>query len=173
VEALCRRYRKATANLQVAEREFHALNSTVDPPLLEEWQTAEAYAMEHRATNVKVMDIYDVQIDTGESDGHSVLLVLILSLISAPGRANYQLELSQREPTHGIVRGTAAWLAKGLRIQESQSVFFPHIKPEHTSLTSLPTVDSVYRPMYETLEADLHWMNRFSSSNASTGFRTR
>jgi hypothetical protein len=82
VDALCRKYRKAIANLQVAEQEFHALNSTVDPQLLEEWQAAEAYAMEHRASDVKVMDIYDVQLDTGLSDSHSVLLSLIFGLSS-------------------------------------------------------------------------------------------
>lgn len=50
--------------------------------------------------------------------------ICILIVYVAPGRANYQLELTDDEPTSGIVRGTVSWLATGLRIQEQQQVAY-------------------------------------------------
>lgn len=43
-------------------------------------------------------------------------------LPAAPGRSQYQLDLTDDEPVTGVARGTAAWLSSGLRIQESQYV---------------------------------------------------
>lgn len=38
----------------------------------------------------------------------------------APGRADQQLTISEQELRTGVLRGAAAWLAEGMKIQESQ-----------------------------------------------------
>lgn len=62
---MVRRYAKAQVALQHAQREFEDLNSTVDPTLLTDWSRQEEKARMSRALDVGVMDIYDVQQDTG------------------------------------------------------------------------------------------------------------
>jgi hypothetical protein len=76
VAALCKRYRKAQADLHVAEQEFQDLTGTVESTLLEEWKAAEAHAMMNRSSDVKVMDIYDVQVHTGMSFSHCTALLI-------------------------------------------------------------------------------------------------
>jgi len=65
VDTLCRRYTKAMIDLDIARREFDGLNATVDQTLLDDWTKQEEHAMNNRASDVTVMDIYDVQMERG------------------------------------------------------------------------------------------------------------
>lgn len=50
-------------------------------------------------------------------------LYRMTDFVPAPGRSQYQLNLAREEGADGPIRGTASWLASGLRIQESQYAF--------------------------------------------------
>jgi hypothetical protein len=107
-------------DLKQATAEFDHADASVDPEMREEWTKAEAAAMKKRMDDVKVMDIYDVQAEKGIPLPCSLMDIHPDVAFAAPGRAAYQLELAEVESTAGAVRGTVAWLASGLRIQESQ-----------------------------------------------------
>lgn len=88
MRVLCRRYKKAKADFEVAETELKHLNDTIDNALLAEWTKQEHFAHLHRSRDVKVMDIYDVQENTGNpehmSDTSSCLYIVIYSSRSCP-----------------------------------------------------------------------------------------
>ncbi len=75
--------------------------------------------LNERRDDVTVMDKYEVMMEKGESH-MPPLSYLLKPFPKAPSKVQNHLLLSQQEERQGHVRGSATWLAEGIKIEEIQ-----------------------------------------------------
>jgi hypothetical protein len=103
-----------------ATASFTDLDSTVPEEQRQIWKDQEEQALAERLTNPSAMDIFDLQLKKGAH----VLLSIQASLTNvgkAPTIHAIQLEMLRSEAQIGAPhKGSTTWLARGLKIQETQ-----------------------------------------------------
>ncbi|KAI9445916.1 hypothetical protein H4582DRAFT_2052055 [Lactarius indigo] len=119
VNSLPARYRKALSGAMLSLAAFESIDVLASPESIEAWSTQEAHAQRDRVQNVTAMDIYDIKMKR------------------LPSRADILLELTEKEIDTSGRKGHVAWLASGLRIQETQL----SLKALVRKIGSLPTPD--------------------------------
>ncbi|KAH9173120.1 hypothetical protein EDB89DRAFT_2114027 [Lactarius sanguifluus] len=102
VNSLPARYQKALSGAMLSVVAFESINSSASSESVEAWSTQEVQAQLGRAQDVTAMDIYDIKMKR------------------LPSWAEILLELTEKEIDTSGRKGHVAWLASGLRIQETQ-----------------------------------------------------
>lgn len=105
VSSIEKKYLKAAEELQQAEDAFQELSDAAEAENIAKWKKLLGLAQKARKDDVTSMDIFNVKTD------------------KAPTRAQLQLKLTQQESKSGLPQGSAAWLARGLSLEEQQCVF--------------------------------------------------
>ncbi|THH05989.1 hypothetical protein EW146_g9755 [Bondarzewia mesenterica] len=120
IPSICKKYLKAKVAFADSQEVFADLTSVTDVMLIAEWTLQEEAAFAGRDSHPERLDIYDVAKAKSEQR-HSDSLPSV-DHVAVPGRAAYQLNLTEleKENRQDLLRGTAAWLSTGLKIQEAQ-----------------------------------------------------
>ncbi|KAI0257960.1 hypothetical protein BC834DRAFT_1036787, partial [Gloeopeniophorella convolvens] len=139
VPAILLRFKRVTIGLPLAADVYTKL-STRFAGKVPEWLCQEAYAQNHRWEDNQVMDIYDTK------------------TAKAPSRSEIHKTLAQTETSQHLGQGETAWLASGLKIQETQSALRRDVRNlgKHATMLEQTAIEDRRHKLQTSVDAFQH-----------------
>ena len=125
--ALVRKWRTACEEWGPAAQALQKAGEEVDPKDVEQWKKLAKRAAEMRHKDIKVMDVFEFETHKRECTEPARWRTwsLFTELSTVPTRAEIQLQLTKAEnELRDGLKGSAAWLGSGLKIEETRCAEF-------------------------------------------------
>ena len=123
---LVRKWSTACQGLGPARQALLDVTPDRNGRVVQEWKKMADTAARQRRNNIEVMDIYDIQVSKREQRNCPLPAYVYANSDLVPTRAEIQRELTLEENSARGIKGAAAWITFGLKIQAQQYVLMPH-----------------------------------------------
>ena len=119
--SLKRKLTTTQCNLASSSDAFVNLDVTVPDDLHNIWKDQETKALAERLSNPNAMDIFEVQLEKGEGFIKYIWKQIDIAE-TAPSIKSVEMDLIEMQATRAVPWGCATWLARTLKVEESQII---------------------------------------------------
>ena len=132
--SLKRKLTTAQRNLASSSDAFVNLDVTVPDDLHNIWKDQETKALAERLSNPNAMDIFEVQLEKGECFMKYIWKQIEIAE-TAPSIKSVEMDLITMQAVGAVPWGCATWLARALKVEESQIILSLDARKINTGAT--------------------------------------